>query len=339
MTKAKRKTTIPDDQKAALKEMHTSQVVLEVAFSVTAFLILTINIATAFPGYGILAFLGLGLASLTLLVFGIILTSSASRMRRLSEPLGTRAREFRPWLIIIWISLLASILLLMFNSPFREGEFVAANLFLIGFAIFVAVVAIITVLVKSQLLWRRFNRKKKSPLRLSLYGAVTLLLLVLAIFGTYTTDETVKFNTVTTTDANLELGQSEVRQVGKDGVRSVTHNLLFGVPISEDVSESVDQITANGSRKYQYMYCSNGSYQYYSAEEFKNPTTGFTHQSPDYCAQNGQGNQTTIADVPPAEKVIQQVPVYNNSYYRAPSSYTTTCNSYSFSNSITCRTY
>jgi hypothetical protein len=31
----------------------------------------------------------------------------------------------------------------------------------------------------------------------------------------------------------------------------------------------------------------------------KDPTTGFTHKSPDYCAQNKEGTETQLANVPP----------------------------------------
>ena len=81
------------------------------------------------------------------------------------------------------------------------------------------------------------------------------------------------------------------------------------------------------------MYCSDGSYYYYTAEQFKNPEVGYTDQSPDTCAEKGAGAQTTIADVPPAEKIIQQVPTY----YKSPS-YTTCRESY-FGNSFSCTSY
>ncbi len=85
--------------------------------------------------------------------------------------------------------------------------------------------------------------------------------------------------------------------------------LFIGVPISiagvwqpENTSQNqVEQIKeANKkTKRWQYMYCSNGSYRYYTDEQFKNPQTGFTKNSKDYCASNGQGKMTKLADKPP----------------------------------------
>jgi hypothetical protein len=158
-----------------------------------------------------------------------------------------------------------------------------------------------------------------------------------SLFGSYTTTEVVKYVSSPVSDSNLELGQTEIRQAGKNGEKQIKHNLLFGIPLSTSTTEPVDEIIAKGTRRYQYMYCSDGSSRYYSAEQFKDPNVGFTHQSPDYCAKNGAGTQTTIADVPPAEKIVQQVPVYRAPAYTSPSY--TTCRSYSFDNSFSCTTY
>ena len=331
------KDPLAAEQRRALKEMHTTQITLEIAFSTLVLALLTINIVSVLPAYGVVAVIAMVLSALILLVFGIILTASVFGMKRQAKPLATRAGAARAWLVATWVSVIAAILLFLFNSPFKDDELNGANLFLLGFALFVTVTSIIAALISTQLMWRRFNKKRRSRTRVALYGAASVLVLVLAIFGSYTTDEVITYKNTEITDSNLELGQSEVRQAGKDGVKQIKRNLLFGAEASSTSTAPVDEITAKGSRKYQYMYCSDGSSRYYTAEQFKDPNTGFTHQSPDYCAENGNGTQTTIADVPPPEKIIQQAPSYN--YYRSPSSYTTTCDSYSFSNSITCRTY
>ncbi len=334
MPKTKQKNPLNDAQRYLLNQAHRAGVTIEVALIVLGLSFFTINISSVLPGYGVVVFLAMLAASLALLIFGSILTATRGAMQRSGNPLTKRTGAAKKWLITTWLSGLAAILLLIFASPFVDGDFYVMNLVLLLAAVTLMVTAIIGSIVSIHLIWRRFNKRKRSQIRFVAYGAIAMTTILLATLGSYSTTEVVKYNSVATTDANLELGQKEVRQVGKDGERQVKHNLIFGFETSKTESAAVDEIIANGSRRYQYMYCSDGSYRYYTAEQFKDPQVGFTHQSPDGCAQNGSGTQTTIADAPPPEKIVQQVPTY-----RAPSSYITTCNSYSFSNSVTCRTY
>lgn len=44
------------------------------------------------------------------------------------------------------------------------------------------------------------------------------------------------------------------------------------------------------------MLCSDGSSRYYTDEQFKEPNTGFTSKSEDYCKANGQGEMVKLAD-------------------------------------------
>lgn len=203
-----------------------------------------------------------------------------------------------------------------------------------GFPLIDALLFCILALVTSQQLWRRFNRKPGISPRFFVYGSLGLVLLLTTLLGSYTSVETIPFAKISSSDNNLELGQSEVRQIGKNGAKESQRNLLFGFETSTHTTDPTDEITAKGTRRYQYMHCSNGSYRYYTNDQFKDPTVGFTHQSPDSCAQNGQGTQTTISDSPPAEKIIQQVPTY-----RTPSYHSTTCTPSYFGNSITCSGY
>jgi len=213
----------------------------------------------------------------------------------------------------------------------QNAELSILYLILMGVVVLLMLLAIILLLIKIHYTWKYFN-KKRSHARIISYAIIALSVLMLTLLGSYTTTEIIKYGTTPVTDSNLELGQSEVRQAGKDGEKQIRHNLIFGAPLSTNTKEPIDEIIAKGSRKYQYMYCSDGGYRYYNAEQFKDPNVGFTHQSPDACAKNSQGTQTTIADVPPAEKIIQQVPTYRSPTY-------TTCTESYFSGSFTCRSY
>ena len=44
------------------------------------------------------------------------------------------------------------------------------------------------------------------------------------------------------------------------------------------------------------MLCSDGSSRYYTDEQFKDPSTGFTSKSEDYCKKNGQGEKLQLSD-------------------------------------------
>ncbi len=334
MTQKSHKDPLNEDQRFSLNQLHIGQLSLEVTLGIFILTILTINISSVIPGYGIVDIIVMGLSGLMLFIFGIVVTVETFHLKRVGNPLARRAVPAKRWLSITWVFALLIPVILLF-SPFQEQGFQAGRLIILFLTLCGLLIAITGVLVALHFLWRRFNKKKRFPVRPLVYGAIGLSLLLLFLLGSYTTTEVVAHGSVTTTDAHLELGQSEVRQAGKDGEKQTKHNLIFGFATSTTTSDAIDQITAQGSRRYQYMYCSNGSYVYYTAEQFKDPTVGFTHQSPDDCAAKGHGAQTTIADVPPPEKVVQQVPVY-----RSPSSYTTTCNTYGYySTSITCHTY
>ena len=336
MAKNNRKDPLDKEERSALNQLHNAQVTIEVAVTILVLTIFTINISSAFPGYGVFDLLVMLLAGLLLFVFGIAITINILATKRSAIPLMKSMKTPKVWLGVVWGSVIAAILLLMFNSPFKEGGFEDGSIVLLALVGVVFFGAIIGLLVSIHRVWKRFTKRKRPPVRFIVYGIIVVVMIGLAAFGSYTTTEVVKYNSVATTDANLELGQTEVRQAGKDGEKHTKRNLIFGAEVSTDYSDSVDEIIANGSRRYQYMYCSDGSYRYYTAEQFKDPKVGFTHQSPDGCALNGTGTQTTIADVPPAEKIVQQAPS-RSIYY--PTSYTTTCNPSIYGSSITCRTY
>jgi hypothetical protein len=112
--------------------------------------------------------------------------------------------------------------------------------------------------------------------------------------------------------AGLELGDTKTIQEGRNGNKVITTDSLQSLwgrllglqPLQQKVKketikdEVIDKVVANGSRKYQYMMCSDGRYQYYPDEQFKDPNTGFTSKSKDYCKENNQGEKVKLADSP-----------------------------------------
>lgn len=127
---------------------------------------------------------------------------------------------------------------------------------------------------------------------------------------TFEKNAAVPFVTDVQTNAGLELGDSKVLQEGRKGSKTMTVSSLqslwgrlFGwEPIRQKETDSrvtkkpVDKIVANGTRKYQYMLCSDGSSRYYTDEQFKDANTGFTNKSSDFCKQNNQGEKLKLAD-------------------------------------------
>lgn len=120
----------------------------------------------------------------------------------------------------------------------------------------------------------------------------------------------VSFNTVEQKDGKMELGESKVVRMGRDGKKDVKVESMqnfWGWALglqpferqetsSTVTQEPVDKIVAHGTKKYQYMLCSDGSYRYYTDEQFKDPDTGFTSKSEDFCKKNGQGSKVRLSD-------------------------------------------
>lgn len=193
--------------------------------------------------------------------------------------------------------------------------------------------------------WRRYD--------LLVYAAAVIVLMFLLILPMPRTTSkliSIPYTTQQIQDSNLELGETQTRQPGTNGQGLEFHKItkpIFGQIFGLDVIYSAEtlptqttqaptnEIIASGTKKYQYMWCSNGSYRYYTNDQFSSPSVGFTHKSPDYCAQNGQGNTTGIADTAP--------PQTTNTVYR--STYTsptyTHCydTSLGYSSSFSCTSY
>lgn len=49
-------------------------------------------------------------------------------------------------------------------------------------------------------------------------------------------------------------------------------------------------------KRYQYMLCTDGSYRSYTDEQMKDPNTGLTSESEDYCKKNGQGKMLRLTN-------------------------------------------
>lgn len=164
---------------------------------------------------------------------------------------------------------------------------------------------------KSSLLLRFIPKTRKGVIRM-----VLVVIVVVAIAGAiplpYTSakSDVVAFATESKESDDLELGNSKILQEGREGSKTVTMSSLqslwgrlFGwQPIQQkEVTSRVtekpaNKVVANGTRKYQYMLCSDGSYRYYTDEQFKDADTGFTSKSDDYCKENNQGVKLKLAD-------------------------------------------
>lgn len=180
-------------------------------------------------------------------------------------------------------------------------------------------------------------------------GSVVMIAVICLVIGlivslfipiSYSKNEKVVTNYKTTykSEDAIELGTQDTFSEGKNGIKYVDYkyNLtLFEFIFQRDKAKKTelssrteteveDKIVLKGTRKWQYMMCSNGTYRYYTDEEFKQPDVGFTSKSPDYCAENKQGNKLNLADSPkgntnstrptyvPANCTIVDVPYQTN---------------------------
>ncbi len=166
---------------------------------------------------------------------------------------------------------------------------------------------------------------------------ITIIYYNLPFTRTETHDSDIPFKIENIQDSSLELGQQQKRQSGENGTKETITQIrhtLSGRKISETlvtervVKSPVSQINAQGTKRYQYMWCSNGTYRYYTNDEFKNPQTGFTHQSRDYCSQNGAGHMTGLADTAPTPAPSTRAPTFTHCYDTGFYSSSINCYSY-----------
>lgn len=123
----------------------------------------------------------------------------------------------------------------------------------------------------------------------------------------------IKFESKTENNSLRELGDNYVSQVGVNGEEeinySTTGSLFQRIFASLQVEkvfldkkttvEPVAEVTSVGTLKYQYMYCSNHTAQYYTDEHFAHPNTGFTSKSADACSATGNGVKVNLSNTPP----------------------------------------
>lgn len=181
--------------------------------------------------------------------------------------------------------------------------------------------------------WREKHRK---GLLIAYYSSAAILIVICVgiilnnlVTRTETVEEedTIYYWTKYEDDDSLELGTEKTTQEGENGIRKTTYEkkrrLITGEIVSseiintENLKDPTDKIIRQGTRKWQYMICSDGSYRYYTDEQFKNKNTGFTHSSEDYCATNNQGTMIALADDPPSANSYSNNGMFSDSYIRA----------------------
>lgn len=176
--------------------------------------------------------------------------------------------------------------------------------------------------MKKQTLLKYFHKNAKKPNFKKIAWPLGLVILAmflvfsfLPVFPTTSSNsEAIPFTELKVGDSAIELGDTKVEQEGVLGAKRVTfsgskslYNIVFGGGTknkTENKSEvvmkaPVQKVIKTGTLKYQYMYCSNGTYRFFSDEQFKAPNTGFTSKSPDFCAQNNAGTKTKLASSAP----------------------------------------
>lgn len=174
-------------------------------------------------------------------------------------------------------------------------------------------------------------------------ASVTVILFHLETTETIDEYDDIGYTTEYKDDDNLELGEIATEQNGQKGRKrnlyKVSKRLISGEVTSKEFVDSevvvkpTKEIVKRGTKRWQYMYCSDGSYRYYTDEQFQNKNIGFTNKGPDYCAENGQGQKTELASAPPPEKPATTYRSTSTSYAPVYYSYTSdySTNSYAAS--------
>lgn len=166
--------------------------------------------------------------------------------------------------------------------------------------------------MKNIVLLSKLKPKNRKDIIKAALAVVAVVVVVCAIPFPYTfaKSTTIPFTTVAENIASLELGDSKVLQEGRAGkktvevksLQSIWGRLLGRQPtqqkeVSSTITEKpVTKKVANGTRKYQYMLCTDGRYRYFTDEQFKDSQTGFTSKSDDSCKENNQGVKLKLAD-------------------------------------------
>jgi len=205
--------------------------------------------------------------------------------------------------------------------------------------------------------YRQLKEKDSGLRKISYMRKHIMLYFVIAITGiaaiplpsTLTKTFSVPYTTQYIQSSEIELGETQINQQGSNGqgltktkllspifayIIRKSGNIKYSMQVTTETTQApVNKVVANGTKKYQYMWCSNGSYRYYTNDQFKNALTGFTHKSPDNCAENKAGHMTQLSDAAP--------PTPTTIYKTAPTLPTrTTTHCYNdFLGGVTCSTY
>lgn len=164
---------------------------------------------------------------------------------------------------------------------------------------------------------KKWSKRSKQLLVICLLAAILFAISLSVLLRNITKTEIVsyelvaQFDTEYIDDDSLELGTEETQQEGVNGNKKSYYEeesyLISGEVINkkfvrdEITKEPVKKIVKRGTRRWQYMICSDGSYRYFTDEQFQDKNIGFTHSSKDFCAENSQGNAVGLADNPPSE--------------------------------------
>jgi hypothetical protein len=182
-------------------------------------------------------------------------------------------------------------------------------------------------------------------------AAIFIGILLIPIPSTSTELISIPYTTQQVQDSNVELGDTQSRQPGTNGQGLERHKVVkpllsYILGLKNDYSSSslptqttqapINEIVAQGTKRYQYMLCSNGGYTYFTNEQLQNPKIGFTHKSPDSCAAKGYGHTTGLSDTAPQQAAQNTYVPYTSSLHLPTY---TTCHQYTYINDFSCTTY
>lgn len=173
----------------------------------------------------------------------------------------------------------------------------------------------------------RLPRSKKSVAKVTI-----VVVVIIAVGGaipfpyTFAKTVTIPFTTDSQQSAELELNDSKIIQEGVDGTKTVQVSSfqslwgrIFGLQpvrqkeITSTVSKpSIDKVVIKGTKKYQYMLCSDGSYRYYTDQQFKESQAGFTSKSKDNCKENNQGHKAGLTNSKPSSNATSTTSTATN---------------------------
>jgi hypothetical protein len=114
--------------------------------------------------------------------------------------------------------------------------------------------------------------------------------------------ESINFEREEIQDSSIYLDDSGITANGVKGEREICINPDGSIASNEIIKEPVKEIFMRGiKRGYQYMWCSDGSYRFFSDTDYKNGSW-FVDNDVDDCAENSHGYMIKLADYPPTQQ-------------------------------------